>query len=38
LKQREKGTLPMYYDMIKVIRYFRENEVRLSKAKKESSL
>lgn len=25
LKERKKGTLPMFYDMIKLIQYFREN-------------
>ena len=38
LKQREKGTLPMYYDMIKLIRYFKENKTKLSKAKGENVL
>ncbi len=38
LKQREKGTLPMYYDMIKLIKYFKENKTKLSKAKEESIL
>lgn len=33
LREREKGTLPMYYDMIKLIKYFRENKAKLSKAK-----
>ncbi len=38
LKQREKGTLPMYYDLIKIIRYFKENKAKLSKAKEENAL
>ena len=38
LKQREKGTLPMYYDMIKLIRYFKENKAKLSKTKEEKIL
>ena len=29
LKQREKGTIPMFYDMIKVIEYYRENKNKL---------
>ncbi len=33
LKSREKGTLPMYYDMIKQIKLFRENKKKLSKLK-----
>ena len=33
LKSREKGTLPMYYDMIKQIKLFRENIKKLSKLK-----
>ncbi|MBX4196585.1 hypothetical protein KW805_03280 [Candidatus Pacearchaeota archaeon] len=30
LKQRDKGTLPMYFDMIKIIRYFKEKKPRLT--------
>jgi len=38
LKQREKGTLPMYYDMVKLIKYFKENKAKLSKAKEGNAL
>src|SRR3989338_399633 len=38
LKQREKGTLPMYYDMVKLIKYFKESKVKLSKAKEGNAL
>ena len=38
LKEREKGTLPMYYDMIKLIKYFRKNKAKLSSAKRENIL
>lgn len=38
LKEREKGTLPMYYDMIKIIKYFKEHKIKLSKFKEENTL
>ncbi len=31
LKQREKGTIPMFYDMIKIIEYYRGNKKNLVK-------
>ncbi len=29
LKDRKKGTLPMFFDMIKIIQYFRENKTQI---------
>lgn len=38
LKEREKGTLPMYYDMIKIIKYFKEHKIKLSEFREENTL
>ncbi len=38
LKEREKGTIPMYYDMIKLIRYYKEKKFRISDVKEQTPL
>lgn len=37
LRERKKGTIPMYYDMIKLIEHYKKYKINLSKSKEEIS-